>query len=696
MDLTNVDKTAALNRMTTFLGRFHDLGLALWVVLIIAFLIMPVPPSMVDLLITLNFATTFVLLMLSLYVPSSLSLSTFPTLLLFTTLFRLALNITTTRQILLHADAGRIIYTFGHFVVGGNYIVGAVVFLIITIVQFIVIAKGAERVAEVSARFTLDGMPGKQMSIDGDLRAETIDQDEARRRRQNIEDESKMYGAMDGAMKFVKGDAIAGLIITIINIIGGICIGAFQKGMPMVMATHKYTILTIGDGLVSQIPALLICITAGIIVTRVDTRDASGYLAGEIISQVVSKPRALIVGGCILALQAFVPGFPKVHFFFISLLITGSGFIMAFAAKKRLEKAGKGHIGADLLSEPYSARLPEHISLTAPLAVEISAAEARDIPLALLEEHIEILGRDFYIETGVPFPGVAVLSSGQLPETAYRILIHDVPLYNGRLLQDKLLVPVSLEVLEGLQIEADEAEAFAGTQTAAWVDASCKARLDTAGLPGWSARDIITHHLAGVLHQHAVEFLDVSEVRRLIDLVDEHFNTLAQEVQKTIPLQSVVEIFKYLVRENVSIRNVKSILESIVEHGGKEKNPLQLAEFARQKLSRQIVHQYCDEQGRLNVVLLHHELETVLQESLRQTPAGIFITVPNGVMQNLIDKVAEGIKQVPLQKAVILTSSEIRHHLRKAVEKKLPEIPVLAHSELTPEVRLIPLAKIEA
>jgi type III secretion protein V len=366
MMTTKVDKTAALNRIATFLGRFHDLGLALWVVLIIAFLIMPVPPPVVDLLITLNFAVTFVLLMLSLYVPSALSLSTFPTLLLFTTLFRLALNITTTRQILLHADAGRIIYTFGHFVVGGNYIVGAVVFLIITIVQFVVIAKGAERVAEVSARFTLDGMPGKQMSIDGDLRTQAIDQKEARKRRQNLEDESKLYGAMDGAMKFVKGDAIAGLIITVINIIGGICIGAFQKGMPMVMATHKYTILTIGDGLVSQIPALLICITAGIIVTRVDTREASGHLAGEIIHQVISKPRALMIGGCILALQAFVPGFPKMHFFILSLLIAGSGFLIAFLAQKRTQRAMEKQIETDL-SKPPPVHLPEQIALQSPL-----------------------------------------------------------------------------------------------------------------------------------------------------------------------------------------------------------------------------------------------------------------------------------------------------------------------------------------
>lgn len=695
METKIFDKAATINRMNLFFKRFHDLGLALWVVLIISFLIMPVPPVMVDLLITLNFAAVFVLLMLSLYVPSALSLSTFPTLLLFTTLFRLALNITTTRQILLHANAGKIIYTFGHFVVGGNYIVGAVVFLIITIVQFVVIAKGAERVAEVSARFTLDAMPGKQMSIDGDLRTETIDQAEARRRRQELEDESKLYGAMDGAMKFVKGDAIAGLIITVINIIGGICIGTFQKGMPMAVASHKYTILTIGDGLVSQIPALLVCITAGIIVTRVDSQEASGHLAGEIITQIISKPRALMVGGGILALQAFVPGFPKLHFFFTSLIIAGSGLLLTLMIQKRAARARKKQSETGL---PRSSpgQLPNQIALTAPLMVEIGASETEDFPLAPLQERFESFGRDFYLQTGVPFPGALARISAQAPATSYRILIYDVPLYSGLLRNDKLLVPTDSDRLAQLQIEATAAEPFEDLPAAAWVDVADKAGIEAAGLPCWDSGEIIANHLFAVVRKHAVEFLDISEVRRLVDLVNAHFETLVQEVQKALPLQSVVEIFKYLVRENVSIRNVKSILESIVKHGSTEKDPLQLAEYARQKLRRQILHQYCEKQGRLNVVLLHPDLETFIQENLRQTPEGIFIAAPDQVMQNIIDQVSDATKRAPLQKLAVLAPTEIRHHIRKAIEKELPDVPVLAHSELTPEIKLVPLTIIEA
>jgi type III secretion protein V len=394
-----------------------------------------------------------------------------------------------------------------------------------------------------------------------------------------------------------------------------------------------------------------------------------------------------MIGGGILALQAFVPGFPKFHFFFISLIVAGSGLLIAFVKEKRTTKTG--------LSGPSPVHLQKQIALTAPLSVEISAQEAAAVSLAQLEEHFEIIGRDFYSRTGVPFPGAKARFSGQLPQGAYQIRIYDVPLYRGRLYQDKLLVPASIDRLAQLQIKATEAEAFAGMDTAAWVDIDDQGRIETAGLPCWRASQIIANHLSKVLYKHAVEFLDVSEVDCLVDKVNQQFKTLVQQVQKTLPLQTVVEIFQYLVRENVSIRNVKSILESIVAHGAKEKNPLQLAEYARQKLRRQILHQYCDQEGTLNVVLLHPELEILLRDSLRQTPEGIFITAPNHVIENLIDKVAE-IKRAPLQKLAILTSPEIRQHIRKAIEKVLPDVPVLSRSELTPEIKLKPMANIKA
>jgi type III secretion protein V len=326
----------SIQRLVLTVTRYNDIILAALVVAIISLMILPLPTPVVDALIATNLGLAVTLLMLSMYIPSALSLSTFPSLLLFTTLFRLALNITTTRLILLNADAGAIIFTFGDFVVAGNFVVGGVIFLIITIVQFLVIAKGSERVAEVAARFTLDAMPGKQMSIDADMRAGSIDMDEAKSRRTAVEKESQLYGAMDGAMKFVKGDAIAGLIITVINILGGLTVGTLQKGMSAGEAVQTYSLLTIGDGLVSQIPALFISITAGIIVTRVSTEE-SPDLGGDIGIQILSQPKALLLGGVLLLAFALIPGFPKLQFIVLGLVVGGIGYVFHYMESKPTE-----------------------------------------------------------------------------------------------------------------------------------------------------------------------------------------------------------------------------------------------------------------------------------------------------------------------------------------------------------------------
>ena len=327
-----------LTNFSNVFSRFGDLVLAVLVVCIIGLLIIPLPTAMVDLLISINLMISTVMLMLSLYLPRALAFSTFPSMLLFTTLYRLALNVTTTRLILLKADAGEIIYTFGNFVVGGNFIVGAVIFLIITIVQFVVIAKGAERVSEVAARFTLDAMPGKQMSIDADMRAGAIDQETAKQRRNELAKESQLYGAMDGAMKFVKGDAIAGLIMTSINIVGGICVGVFMNGKEIGWAITKYGILTIGDGLVSQIPALLVSITSGVIVTRVGDVD-NKPLGQDIIDQFFAQPKSIMLGAVMLVAIGLIPGFPKIQIFGLAAFVTLVGWsLRAKASARRRQK----------------------------------------------------------------------------------------------------------------------------------------------------------------------------------------------------------------------------------------------------------------------------------------------------------------------------------------------------------------------
>ena len=366
----------SIERAISKYSRFNDIVLAFLVVTIISLMIVPVPSYMVDALIAVNLTISVVLLMMSLYIPNVLAFSTFPTLLLFTTLFRLALNITTTRMILLHASAGEIIYTFGQFVVGGNFVVGAVVFLILLIVQFLVITKGAERVAEVAARFTLDAMPGKQMSIDADMRAGSIDMDEAKRRRSNLERESQLYGAMDGAMKFVKGDSIAGLIITAINIVAGIIIGVTQKNMELGKAVTTYSILTIGDGLVSSIPSLLISITSGIIVTKVGSADGA-ILGRDIGSQVLGQPKAMLVGGFMVIGLMLMPGFPKIPFLVLAALTLGIGYSLNFAKthtnKNRAKKSttSSPHKAPEVTQESTENNTGNEFSVATPLLLDV-------------------------------------------------------------------------------------------------------------------------------------------------------------------------------------------------------------------------------------------------------------------------------------------------------------------------------------
>ena len=429
---------AAVQGAVLRMSRYNDIVLAGLVVAIISLMILPMPTGLVDGLIATNLGLAVMLIMLSMYIPSALSLSTFPSMLLFTTLFRLALNITTTRLILLNADAGDIIFTFGNFVVAGNFIVGGVIFLIITIVQFLVIAKGSERVAEVAARFTLDAMPGKQMSIDADMRAGIIEMDEAKRRRSLVEMESQMYGAMDGAMKFVKGDAIAGLIITAINILGGITIGVLQKGMTMGKAVQTYSILTIGDGLVSQIPALFISVTAGIIVTRVSSEE-SAHLGGEMGTQILTQPKALLLAGVLVMAFALVPGFPKVQFIVLGLALGTVGYVMRRAGAKPAEEEDLLGALAPAAEKRETGKPQEtdEFSVTVPLLLDVAVGLEEAIRPKALNEELAKVRRALYFDLGVPFPGISLRYSEGLEPGTYVILLQEVPMCQGRIVPAK-------------------------------------------------------------------------------------------------------------------------------------------------------------------------------------------------------------------------------------------------------------------
>ncbi len=678
--------------------KYYDLMLAIMIVTILAFLILPIKPGLIDLLITTNLAASIVVLMVSLYIPSSLALSSFPTILLLSTLFRLSLNVSTTRQILLHADAGQIIYTFGNFVVGGNYIVGACVFIIITIVQFVVIAKGAERVSEVTARFTLDAMPGKQMSIDGDLRSGSIDLLEAKRRRNMLEDESKLFGAMDGAMKFIKGDAIAGIIITVINIIGGICIGTLQKELPLGMAANKYTILTIGDGLVSQIPALIVCITSAIIVTRIDTPEDNSSLADELFKQIISRPKALIIGGIILSIQGFVPGFPKLQFFSVSVIIILSGLFLYHLSKKAQlhhEQVKEASAISSRQSHPKDA-----LSLAAPIIIDIAESERQHISVKYLEERIVAIGQKYYFDSGVPFPGVSTRFNSRLPAESYTILVYEVPLYSGKIYRDKLLVNAVKnirEILDRVRIGYNSSEIMKPQmmQQTVWVDSSHRQLLEENNIPLLDTHAVICHHLSLILRRHSVEFLNISEVRHLLDLMEHHFAPLVSEALKTLPIQSITEVLRYLAEECIPIRNLKLLLETIVENGSTEKNASQLGEYARERLKRHIAHKFSDDQNTLHTILFDSELEDYLGKNLRRTPAGVYFAISPEVSQSFLDQIQQEMNNTPALKPVLLTSMELRRHVRKLIEKVVPNVAVLSYNELTSDINIKPFARIK-
>ncbi len=690
----------ALEAVTLKISRHTDLVLAGLVVFIIALLILPMPTELVDGLLAINLSIGVTLLMLSLYISSALSLSVFPTLLLFTTLYRLALNITTTRLILLNADAGQIITTFGNFVVAGNFVVGAVVFLILTIVQFLVIAKGAERVAEVGARFTLDAMPGKQMSIDADMRAGVIDMDEARTRREKVTRESQLYGAMDGAMKFVKGDAIAGLIVISVNIIGGILIGTLQKGIPAGEAVKLYGILTIGDGLVSQIPALLISITAGIVVTRVSSED-SPNLGSEIGQQVMAQPKALMLGGGILLLMSLIPGFPKPQFVALAALLGGLGFIL-YRASKAPEVEEEHPLSAMAPATkkdqaPKKAEAGDEFSLTVPLLVDVTPALKQVIDPQDLNNELISVRRALYNDLGVPFPGIHLRYNESLSENSYMILLNEIPMSEGKILPGKLFVRESAHNLNVLEVPYETGDSFLPGLQTIWVDASYAQSLKDAGVPAMGASLILTYHLSFILKRNAEEFLGLQEAKFLLEKMEIEFPELVKEVQRALPNQKFSEVLRRLAQEEISIRNLRSILESLVEWGQKEKDPILLTEYCRIGLKRYISYRYSGGHNMLSVYLLDPAVEDTIRDAIRHTSTGSYLALAPDISKRFLDTLKKEIGDFTKmsQKPVLLTSMDLRRYVRKLIEMDFYELPVLSYQELTPEISVQPLGRIK-
>ncbi|HSW03476.1 type III secretion system export apparatus subunit SctV [Aquabacterium sp.] len=681
-----------------------DLVLAVMIVAIVFMMILPLPLWLVDTLIAVNMTLSAVLLMVAMYLPSPLAFSSFPSVLLITTLFRLGISIATTRLILLQADAGHIIDTFGNFVVGGNLVVGLVVFLILTIVQFIVITKGAERVAEVGARFSLDAMPGKQMSIDGDMRAGTIDMDEARRRRMLVEKESQLYGAMDGAMKFVKGDAIAGLIIVAVNLLGGMLIGVVQRGMPAGKAMQTYSILTIGDGLVAQIPGLFISICAGIIVTRVTTGDGPSNVGRDIVAQMLAQPKALLIGAAIALGMGLIPGMPWPVFIALSLVVGGVGFALQRGTRRVVDErtgavtevpamqAAGAPAGARKKGEPGDEFVP-----TVPLLMDVAAGLQQSFNAEALNDELLKIRRALYFDLGVPFPGIALRFNEALPAESYNILLSEVPVSQGRLRPHHLLAretPAHLEAL-GLPFEADRK--FLPNLPTIWVADSLRDTLTQAGIGVLDSNQVLTYHLAFVLKKHAADFIGIQETRFLLTQMEARFPDLVKEAQRVLPVQKIAEILQRLVSEDVSVRNLRAVLEALIEWGQKEKDSVLLTEYVRGAHKRWISHKYSSGQNLLPAYLLAPKVEETVRGAVRQTSAGSYLALDPAVGKRLVDNLKKSVGDLATraQRPVLLTSMDIRRYLRKLIEQDLYDLPVLSYQELTQDVNIQPLARVE-
>ena len=675
--------------------RFADVALATVILLVVGMMILPLPTGLLDVLIAGNVSVAVLMLLVAMYISGGLEFTAFPTILLVTTLYRLALNVSSTRLILLQADAGDVIAAFGNFVVQGNYVVGAVVFLILTLIQFLVIAKGSERVAEVGARFTLDAMPGKQMSIDAELRSGAISQDEARSKRSSLQRESQFYGAMDGAMKFVKGDAIAGIVITVINILGGLAIGVAQRGMSAGDALETYGLLTIGDGLVSQIPALLISTAAGLVVTRVASETEGATLGGDVASQVFGNPKALTIAAAFLAVLAIVPGLPAVPFLAIATVF--------FVVARRLGRAVEPEEPTVVVAKEEAARETKArqamVPLIVPVSIEVGEGLAESVAGPggsgpFLEEEVPLLRDRLFLDLGVALPGVRARPVGDLEPEGYVIAMQEVPLATGTVDPERVLALDSPVMLASLGVDGEAARDPATGGVAAWVDPANEPVLVAAGVPVLSPAAVVAHHLGAVVRRRAGQLVGLQEAQSMLDQLARAYPALVRHVvPKPVSLSLLADVLRRLVEEGVSVRPLREILECLATHAPNERDPVALTELVRAALRQQITHQHAVD-GVLPVVLLDPAIEEAVRDAIQRTATGSYLALPPAVARDVLEAFKQ---ECPPDEgaAIVLTQADVRRFVRRLVEVELPDVTVLSYQELAPEVTVQPLGRIQ-
>lgn len=662
--------------------KYSDILVALAVILMVVMMVIPLPAAILDLLLTLNLATALVVLLVTMYILEPLGFSVFPSLLLVTTLFRLALNVSSTRLILLNGYAGEVILSFGRFVVGGNPVVGFVVFCILVIIQFVVITRGAERVAEVAARFTLDAMPGKQMSIDADLNAGLITEAEARARRREIEREADFYGAMDGASKFVKGDAIAGIFITIVNLLGGFVIGVVQRGLSAGQAVQTYALLTVGDGLVSQIPALLISTAAGIMVTRAASESNLGQ---DVTRQLLSQPRVLAITAGVLGLFGLVPGLPHFPFFLLSALVGG----VAYSLHGLQEKAAREERERKKQEELEAVKKPENVASLLqvdPLEIELGYGL---LPLADagqggdLLERVVMIRRQCALEMGLLVPPIRVRDNMQLKPNHYVIKLRGAEVGRGEIMLDHYLAmnPGTADhPLEGIETREP---AFG--LTALWITARERPKAELYGYTVVDPPSVVATHLTEVIKSNAHVLLGRQEVQTMLDSIKQSHPALVEElVPEVLNLGEIQKVLQNLLREGISIRDLVTCLETMADYGRVTRDPEILTEYVRQALARSITRQYLGEKDKLPAITLDPELEREIGQAVERAPSGSYLALEPARAQEIVRALAGQAERAAMRgvQPVVLCSPAVRPHLKKLIGRVVPRLPVLSYPEL--------------
>lgn len=659
-----------------------DIVLAVLVVSMLGMMIVPLPTFILDLFLTLNITFAMTLLVSSLYIPNAISIPSFPTLLLLTTLFRLSLNVSSTRLILLNGYAGEVINSFGRFVVKGNYIVGGVIFLILTLIQFIVIAKGSERVAEVSARFNLDSMPGKQMSIDADLRNGAISMDEAKSQRRELEMENQFYGAMDGAMKFVKGDAIAGIVITAINIIGGLAIGALQKGLSLDIALKKYTVLTIGDGLVSQIPSIVISTAAGIVITRVTSQEHKSNIGREIGIQLTRYPAALIIVSSLLLILSILPGLPKIPFFLMGCFIALSGYKLI--KNKKIREDSKPSEEKKLIPG-----MLQPISIFAPAKLISDRKE--------FEKGIKYIEEEVFFKLGIQLPEPLIIINEE-KENPFIIKIYENTILSVAIPDNCVLAIENPEIINNYGITTESSFILHGTEYS-FLREEHGENLTKLGLSIFEKENIVYFVLREVLFKNSEKFIGINEVQIMIDGLSTFYPALVREVVPgLITIPRLTELLRRLLREGIPISNLRLILESIAKNWQTEKNIALLTELVRTDMKTEISHILGNGAKEIRAFILSPFLESQLMDSISGSNGNMTLSIDPDLATEIFESIQKNCftSDKSSKKIIILTQQEIRPLFRNFIIRKFPDISVISYDEIDPEFIVQPIGEIGA